>query len=258
MAKDSLDPLEENDFRAFCELFRHEDHYRLQSERLHTGLQEFSKTFASESEQKTKRFRTIQGLCSQLQPDVGRVLSGMFRTMCGLLHDFTQEAVKYVMSAVNYMADYIEFKTENYHRLLVVMSQEVQEHLDVAKECRTSHSFKLRALEAKVAALESQIDDVKDRMMTLRLKEMLLESTSRPSDLGDNPHHGAAVHHGSRTNSGHHTPSSVSSAASSYQASVMRMSQARKRGDTPSMIKEAQQQAYIVRGENDLWSDTPD
>ena len=119
MAKDSLDPLEENDFRAFCELFGQEDHYRLQSDRLHKGLQEFSKTFASESEQKTNRFRTIQGLCSQLRPDVGRVLSGVFRTMCGLLHDFTQEAVKYVMSAVNYMADYIEFKTENYHRLLV-------------------------------------------------------------------------------------------------------------------------------------------
>jgi hypothetical protein len=258
MAKDALDPLEENDFRAFQELFAQEDHYRLQQERLHAGISALRKTFADQSEQKTTRFQTIMRLCSELRPDVGRTLSGLFRTMCKLLHDFTHEAVTYAISAVDYMADYVEFKTENYHRLLVVMSQEVQEHLDTAKECQSSHSFKIRALEAKVAALESQLDDVKDRVMTRQLQDMLLATTSRPRDLGAHPHHGPPMHHGSRASSGRNTPSSVCSAASSYQESVQRLREARHRGDTSSMVEAAQQVAYFMRGPPSKWIDSVD
>ena len=154
------------------------------------------------------------------------------------------------MESVDHMAEYIECKTENYHRLLVVLGQEVQDHMDTYKAVQTTNSFKCRELEARVSLLEEQLQEVKADMLTLKLRDMRdalhrQEGLLSPSGfvLGTR----VAPHA-----SGHSTPSQTSSVASSFQESMHRQNMARNMMDIPVMIREAQVQAELYRNGSSL------
>ena len=234
-----LDPLREEDARRFVELFRDERSYTLQQERMHEGVGTIKDRYDAQAKSVKPKISRLVNFARELPQGVGRSVVELFQAMADILEQFTLNTVSFAMEAVDYMAEYIECKTENYHRLLVVLSQEVQDHLDAYKAVQATNSFNCRELHARVSSLEDQVLEVKAELLTFKLREMRDSLQSRQDGT-----------FGLRTAShasGRSTPSQAPSLASSYQDSIYRQNLARKRKDVPGMILEAQRQAQLYR-----------
>lgn len=247
-----LDPLREQDARLFLELFHDEKSYELQRGRMVDGLQSIKKAYDENGKKKETKIQTLRGMAAKLQDNMGRTVMHIMKGMAQLLEDFTVDSVSFIWESVDWMASYIESKTQDYHRILVVMSQEVQENMDSHKEVQYTNRFQIKELQARVTSLEDQFQKFKDEVLTENLRSMLKTCILQNREVG---HLGAPSLSGqlrSVQGSGRSTPSRGTSVASSYQSSMHRMAQARSMGHVPSMIAEAQFQATLLRGQHTM------
>ena len=251
----ALDPLQEEDARRFVELFRDERSYTLQKDRMHEGVEVIKKRYDLQAADVKPKISRLVSFAKKLQHDSGRAFVEVIQAVADILEQFTLNTVSFAMEAVDYMAEYIECKTENYHRLLVVLSQEVQDHMDTYKAVQTTNSFSCRELHARVSLLEDQVHDLKAEVLTVKA-ELLTVKLRDMRDMLQNRQDGllsASATLGPRIashTSGRSTPSQSSSVASSYHESMHRQVLARNMNNVPVMIREAQLQAQLFRRES--------
>jgi len=244
----ALDPLREQDARLFLELFHDEQSYELQRGRMVAGLESIKKRYDEESKKKGPKIQTLRGMASKLQDNVGKNVMLIMKGLIQLLEDFTLDTVSFVWESVDWMAGYIESKTQDYHRMLVVISQEIQENMDSHKEVQHTNAFRCKELHARVTALEDRFQKLQDDMLTENLRSMLRRCQLEGRDDTYHSSQHMPGRERSMNGSGASTPSRVTSVASSYQSSMQRMAVARSIGHVPSMIAEAQFQATLLRG----------
>jgi len=247
---ETLDPLEEEDVRRYVELFRDERSYSLQKDRMHAGVEVIKERYDRNAEQVKPTISRLVSFAKKMKDGLGRQVVEIIQAMAELLEQFTYNTVSFVMESVDHMAEYIECKTDNYHRLLVVLSQEVQDNMDAYKAVHTTNILQCRELEDRISVLQEQLQELKADMLTLKLRDMR-DALHRHESL--RPPCGFVL--GTRTaprESGHSTPSQTSSVASSFQESMHRQNMARNMMDIPVMIREAQVQAELYRGGTSL------
>jgi hypothetical protein len=248
-----MDPLKERDLQAYLELFRDEECFELQQQRLHDILDEKRKCFFQRTDRHRVQFNGMKGLAESLKKKSPEAFDftvvQIFHRLFKLLFDITGDCVDFLKQVVDYMADYVNFRTENYHRLLVVMSQEVQGHLDANKSTQDTNSFKCRELQLRVETLEQQLEDLKSEFMTFRLQHMKSRLTR---DIIHEAFPGTPRGRHSRQLSNASSSSRASSLAASLNDSVHRMRDAHVCGNIEVAVKEAQFQARLKRRPNTL------